>query len=195
MILIKHNEVLGGRAAAIDLEGPLDSSTAADLEDYLNGLCDRGIVFFTINASGLNYMSSSGIGVVVRIQKRVSDFKGCFVVYALPTDMRTLFNILGFDRILRIAEGRIEAMEIIDKQIEMRDYYDENPVSIEEADQRDVSGSEEGESRESFSPFIIECENCSSLVRVRYPGEFKCPECGIHFFADHDKNIKFTPFI
>ena len=180
MILIKHNEILGGSAALIELEGPLDGTTASDLEDYMNGLCDRGVIFIIVNAAGLKYISSSGIGVMLRVQKKVSGLNGYLVIYGLSSDIKTLYNILGLDSVLRIAENRIESVEIINKQIEMREG---------DQDEAAETGGDGGTLSSVYTPFIIECANCGSLIRVKMAGEFRCPECGVHFLADRDKNI------
>lgn len=184
MLSIKHSEILGGLAASIDLEGPLNNKTAGDLVDYIEGLLGGGIVFIIINAAGIKNISSGGIGVIIRAQRLVTEKRGFLALYAIPPEIISMFRILGFDKLIRIAGGRIEAMEIIDEQIEMR--------GINRGSSADnIPHESAGAAVNEFQPIVIECEKCASLVRVKGPGQFKCPECEAEFTVTLDHIVKF----
>ena len=60
----------------IILSGRIDSSNAAETEaDILSKLAGKGDVSITLDASKLEYISSAGLRVILRIKKNYSDLK------------------------------------------------------------------------------------------------------------------------
>jgi len=207
MIFIDHTEILNGDAAIVSIKGPLDSNTSPGFEDYINQLLEKKIYYILLDGENIEYVSSSGIGVTLFIQKKVSEKNGYFVVYNLSLEISSLYGVLGFDKIFRIADDEINAMEIMDRQIEMRrgeEYH------IEEGDK---TGSPETSPDQKKQPEsipqndnnrIIECRHCRSNVRVKLSGDYLCPFCRMEFHYDADnpevvlkekKNAGFSPFV
>jgi anti-anti-sigma factor len=120
MFFINHTEITEGKAVIIDIEGPLNSETSSDFEDYINKLLDNGILHIIIDASGLSFLSSEGIGVMLMIQKIISEKKGQLVLSGLSNETETLFKLLGFMEIFRTAENRADALRILDRAMELK---------------------------------------------------------------------------
>jgi len=219
MVFIKHMEILGGEAAIVEVEGALNSQTSPDFEDYINQLVEKNIFYILFDASRLEYVSSDGIGLALFIQKKLSQNNGFLVIYSLPDEVYSLFKLLGFDKIFTLAGSRIDAMQIMDRQIEMRgapvgeagtltiekdalpaaapDRIPEMPEEnypIPEA-AGGVSGSAalmpEKKGKEEFDPVIVECMNCKSLIRVKKSGDYICPSCKIEFTVDAGRTVHF----
>jgi anti-sigma B factor antagonist len=203
MIYINHREVLEGRVTIVDVSGPLDSETAGDFEDYIRKLLEKSMIYILLDAGEIPHVSSEGIGAMLFIQKRFAEKYGFFVIYSLNREIAALFSLLGFDKVLRIVSSRIEAMEIMDRQMELRDggtADDEEPVpGLEGRDlelndlppEPDSLMDTEEEKRPEQEPLIIECRKCSSLIRTRAPGEYLCPECRARFIVDGDMGVHF----
>jgi len=121
MIFIEHGELLQGKISALSLKGKLDSETAGDFERFVAELLGKGRTFIIINAEQLEYCSSSGIGLILYLQKKVSSMKGMMVLQGLSPELKTLFTILGFDRLVSLAEGTEEAVTILEKQMQFLD--------------------------------------------------------------------------
>ena len=120
MVFINHIEVLSGEAAIVEINGPLNGETSPDFETYVNSLLEKRICFILLDAGNLQFVSSEGIGVILFIQKKLSENNGFFIMYNLQDEVQLLYNILGFDKVIKIARSKIDAMETMDKQIELR---------------------------------------------------------------------------
>ncbi len=219
MIFINHIEILGGEAAIVEIQGPLNSETSPDFEEYINRLVDKKIFYILLDAAKLEFISSDGIGLTLFIQKKLSKNNGYFVIYNLPDEIYSLFKLLGFDKIFTIALTRIDAMQIMDRQIEMRGSPEKaaeeglQPHSGNEAAVKDGNDTDDGamgfyssgiinsgaemhpaeinRDRDEFDPVIVECINCSSLIRVKKSGEYICPSCKVEFTVDREKSVRF----
>ncbi len=121
MIFINHSEILDGKVTIVDLKGSLDSSTCVDFENYINELLDKEKIFLIFDGAGLEFVSSAGIGVMLFIQQKISQKNGAFVLFNLADEIKALYSILGFDSVFKMAISRIDAMQVMDKHIEMRD--------------------------------------------------------------------------
>mgnify|MGYP000883422475 CR=1 FL=1 len=203
MIFIKHSEVLDGRVVVVEIEGHLDSKTSPDFEQYINRLLEKDKRFILLNSQGLQYISSEGIGLVLLVQKKISEKNGSLIIFNLSHEIRSLYSLLGFDKIFRIAESRIEAMQTMDKQIELinmktgagnaagagpGDEPRPRPGDLPEAGQGTAGPA--GNSGK-FTPIIVECAGCGAMVRVRQSGDFLCPECNREFTVEEDRSITF----
>jgi len=218
MIFINHNEVLDGKVAIVEVRGPLNSETSPDFEEYINQLLTKNIIYILLNARDISFVSSEGIGVTLFIQKKISEKNGFFVIFDLGEEIETLYRLLGFDKVFRITKSRIEAMETMDRQIELRDSgLDDNSEAGSHEDniiKKDISELKEEpeeiiptpntviESKEDvpdtsqniihkFDPFIVECVKCKSLIRVKEAGDYLCPDCKSPFSVENDMTVIF----
>jgi anti-sigma B factor antagonist len=67
---------IDGDAVVVRLAGDLDVVTAADLWSHLSGLIASGHVQIAIDCSGLTFLDSSGIAVLVRGLRAVTPLGG-----------------------------------------------------------------------------------------------------------------------
>jgi anti-anti-sigma factor len=167
MFFINHREIAEGKAVIIDIEGPLNSETSSDFEDYINKLLDNGILHIIIDAAGLSFLSSEGIGVMLMIQKIISEKKGQLVLSGLSSETTTLFKLLGFMELFRTAESRADALRILDRAMELKgrpepgenisDKTGEIPDSLyHKPDKEQNHRAENNSMPESISPLIID---------------------------------------
>ncbi len=177
---------MGGNVAIVKIEGPLDSNTSPDFEDYISQLNQRHIHFILFDALKLDYISSEGIGLILFIQKKISENNGFFVIFNLPDEIRALYEVLGFEKIFRIAYDQAEAMQIMDRQIELRKHSrHENQFNSMNLQDITENGSQ------GFFPFVIECAHCQALVRIKKSGDYLCPECKTEFTIMQDQTVVF----
>lgn len=85
---------------AVALNGRLDTTTAPQLEAALNDSLD-GIGELTMDFSGLEYISSAGLRVLLVAQKRMNK-QGSMVIRNVNDDIREVFDITGFSDILTL---------------------------------------------------------------------------------------------
>ena len=121
MIFIEHGELNQGVISVVTLKGHLDSGTAADFEAFIMQLLEKERRFIIINMEQLEYCSSAGIGLILYLQKKVSAGGGMLVLQGLTVELKTLFTILGFDRLVSLAESAEDARVILEKHIQFAD--------------------------------------------------------------------------
>jgi anti-anti-sigma factor len=189
MTLIKHIEILDGRAVSVDIQGPMDRKGAEEFEEKIDSLLSAGNRNFAVNAGGVEYISSEGLGVIIKKNSIISDAGGTLTLFGLSREALVLFRVFGLDRELNLAGSRIAAMEIIDRLIESdtgsaagAGKLNTGPASEQIPRINDSAG---------FEQFISECEKCGTLLRISDAGEFKCPDCSAVFTVGNDGNVEF----
>ena len=86
--------------AVFDLEGLLDTTTAPELEKELRDSMD-GLTGLTLNFSGLEYISSAGLRVLLAAQKAMK-CRGGMKVTNVNGSIMEIFEVTGFSEILTI---------------------------------------------------------------------------------------------
>lgn len=204
MFFIEHTEMLDGWVTVVNIKGALNSETSSNFEEYINGLLEKKKEFIILDAQHLDYVSSNGIGLILYIQKKLSSHYGFFIILNLPDEIKTLFSLLGFDKIFTVARTMDEALQMMEKQIEVRDSGDMQPsddmndVVLTDSDLGRVEVQDKkhaipitGEHIEFTTPVIAECTECKSLIRIKKSGNYLCPDCHAEFTVDQDQTILF----
>ncbi len=76
--------------------GRLDSSSSPELERLLVEQLDAGIQRLVLDFSGLEYISSAGLRVVLLAGKKLRASKGKIVLVSLQDMVREVFDMSGF---------------------------------------------------------------------------------------------------
>jgi anti-sigma B factor antagonist len=103
--------VTDNQIAVIAIEGEVDAHTAGKLDRALKDALERGHARLLLDASGMDFISSSGLRVIVAAQREAGQSGGGVRLFGLQPQVLRAFEIAGFDEFLRLAEGREEAME------------------------------------------------------------------------------------
>lgn len=98
-------------AAAVRLNGRLDSATASSFEKPLQELFNLPASRVLMDFSALDYISSAGLRVVLMAAKRAKQSQGALVLCCLQQQVRDVFEISGFLRILDVAEDAEAALQ------------------------------------------------------------------------------------
>jgi anti-anti-sigma factor len=85
--------------------GRVDSNTAGELERKLIGHIDRGSRRLVIDMSGVDYMSSAGLRVMLLAAKRLRE-GGALVLCGMGESVRQIFELAGFLPIFAIEATR-----------------------------------------------------------------------------------------
>ena len=91
----KENTVL-----EVALKGRLDTSTSPELEQFLKDNL-TGVTELVIDLSGLEYISSAGLRVLLSAHKQMST-KGGMTIKNINEIVREVFEVTGFTDILNI---------------------------------------------------------------------------------------------
>lgn len=94
----------------IGIVGRLDTTNYSLLEKKLMELIDSGDTRLLVNLSKMDYVSSSGLRILLMALKRVTMAKGKFALCSLQENIKEIFEISGFTNIFEIypneEEGR-----------------------------------------------------------------------------------------
>jgi anti-sigma B factor antagonist len=107
--LIADVRELSSRASVIDLKGDVTASaerTLADAYTKASGKFTRTIV---LNFSGLEYMNSGGIGMLVTLLVRANRQRQRLVAFGLSEHYRQIFELTRLDEAIGIFDTEAEA--------------------------------------------------------------------------------------
>lgn len=208
MFLINHTETVKDKIIVVEVNGPLNSETGAGFESYIDQIIGEKKLLIIIDAEKLEFVSSAGIGAFIYSQKKIISNNGFMIICNLSDEISSLFKLLGFDKIFKIAGSKDEAIDIMDKQLELRsdDINDKSSIQPQGVDldddvdievKSDYSGNSEitlngeNDALEFGSPIILECAECKSIIRIKRAGSYICPDCKTDFSVDQDQTIIF----
>jgi anti-sigma B factor antagonist len=98
-------------ALILALSGKLDATTAKTFEEKILGVINSGEQRLVLDLSQLEYISSSGLRVLLLAAKQLQRTHGKIVLYALQDHIRQVFDLAGFSSILPIYGSRDEAIK------------------------------------------------------------------------------------
>jgi anti-sigma B factor antagonist len=100
-----------GGITVVGVEGNLDTNTAPDAQQHLDGLQDEGVQKILVNFGDLDYISSAGLRVLLVTAKRLGASGGSLRICGLNETVSEVFEISGFSVILSVFGNEAEALE------------------------------------------------------------------------------------
>jgi anti-anti-sigma factor len=98
---------------AVAPAGRIDSSTAPVLEQHLLGLLAGGERRIVVDFSGVDYISSAGLRVMLVLARRVRDANGQLGLCAMGDAVRQVFQLAGFLPLFTVQDSRAAAVQQI----------------------------------------------------------------------------------
>lgn len=86
----------------ISLQGELDVSTAEKLKDYLHNLAKERIMDMKINLTNLDYIDSTGLGVMIGVLKKLKIYDKEIYIINPKSNVMKIFTITGLDKIFKV---------------------------------------------------------------------------------------------
>ncbi|HOT03937.1 MAG TPA: STAS domain-containing protein [Methanolinea sp.] len=99
-----------GDIPVVFLKGRMDATTSPDAEAHINRLIDGGDRQLVVDLSGLEYISSAGLRVLLSGLKRLKSSGGMLKLTALAPEIQKVFDIAGFNRLFPIYRNLDEAL-------------------------------------------------------------------------------------
>ncbi|MCX6267116.1 MAG: STAS domain-containing protein [Bacteroidetes bacterium] len=106
------NELKTDQCVIVGITGRLDTTNYSMLEKKLMDLIDNQHDKILVECSGMDYISSSGLRILLMGLKKVTALKGKFVLCGLQENIHEIFEISGFTSIFEIHPSREEALKI-----------------------------------------------------------------------------------
>lgn len=86
----------------VGVSGEIDAYTAPKLRETIFPLSEKSGVKMVVNLSGVVYMDSTGLGVIVGVFKNIRSNHGEFQLTGLSDRLKRLFDITGLADIINI---------------------------------------------------------------------------------------------
>ena len=93
-------KILNGESATLKVSGRLDTQTAPELEKEVDSVVS-GLKELTFDMTGLEYVSSAGLRVILKAQK-IMNAQGSMKLTNVNDSIMEVFDITGFLDILTI---------------------------------------------------------------------------------------------
>lgn len=94
---IKHE-----KCRIVGIRGRLDTTNYSILEKKLMEIIDGGEINIIVDCYEMDYVSSSGLRILLMTLKRITAVRGKFVLCSLQPNIREIFEISGFTNIFEI---------------------------------------------------------------------------------------------
>ena len=82
--------------------GELDVSTADQFKEYLYKLIDKEIRSIRFDLSNLDYIDSTGLGVMIGVLKRIKIENKEIYIKSPKDNVKKIFSITGLDKIFKM---------------------------------------------------------------------------------------------
>ena len=109
-LLIETRAVPG--ATALDLTGEVDSYNAPKLRDRMERLITEGNSQLLVNLTGVDYIDSTGLGVLVGGMKQASEAGGAIRLICPNKQIYQVFHITGLTRVFAIHDTEQAALMV-----------------------------------------------------------------------------------
>ena len=97
---VKILEQNGEKVVAI--EGRVDTVTVPELEMVVSPIWGKTAITLVFDCEKLEYVSSSGLRIILTTHKQVTANGGKFILRNLTREVRSVLDLTGFSRILTI---------------------------------------------------------------------------------------------
>ena len=86
----------------VSIEGRVDTVTVPDLEMKVSPIWDIPAITLVFDCEKMEYISSSGLRIILTAHKKVTAKGGNFIVRNLTREVSSVIDLTGFSRILTI---------------------------------------------------------------------------------------------
>lgn len=104
-------ENMDNNICILSLNGKLDAYYSIELENSIKKVIQGGCSSILVNFQGVEYISSSGLRVILSSLKQLKKLGGQLKLSNLKPYVKEVFEISGFTQIFEIYENEKEALE------------------------------------------------------------------------------------
>jgi len=133
---INQYDEFNGKITIVEPFGVIDSITAPILDDYITKLLDNGKLYIVLDFSYIDYISSSGIGAIFFLTKKITKLKGIFILSGINGEISDIFSILGFNKLIVSTQDKYQAVikiqETLDSSQSLKNIPESDTETVEE---------------------------------------------------------------
>jgi anti-sigma B factor antagonist len=145
--LYKLDGVDGG--IVVNIHGFIDTYNTPQFIEKMSRVFEAGYKNVMFSCSGINYISSTGIGAFVDHMKSAKKKGGNTVIVEMPSKPKEVFNLLGFTNLLNFHATEEQGTEFLKR----------------------------GEKKIEIFPKVIKCPVCTKKLSAKKAGRYRCPQC------------------
>ena len=94
------------------LRGSLDTGSSPEAQEMIMAEVEKGTNNLILNLAGVDFVSSSGLRVILATGKRLKKTDGKIVVCELNPTVADVFHISGFDKMFPVTATQEEALKL-----------------------------------------------------------------------------------
>lgn len=145
------------------LKGYIDTYNSNAFQRRISKVVDSGYRHLVFHCGGLGYISSTGIGAFVALLKQLEAAQGDVALVQVQPKVYEVFQILGFSEFFAFADDVEHARRML----------------------------ESGRARQKVTPFprSFACPVCSTRLRAKKAGRFRCAKCKTILLVDSDAQV------
>ncbi len=109
-------ETRAGAVVTVAPAGRIDTTTAPVLEQHLTALLAAGERRIVVDFSGVDYISSAGLRVMLLLARGLGGGKGSLALCGLGEAVRHVFQLAGFLPLFTVCDSRDAAVHRVGSQ-------------------------------------------------------------------------------
>jgi anti-sigma B factor antagonist len=110
-VIDKIRSVSQAEPAIVPLEGEIDLHESPNVREALKPLIEKKIHRIYVDLSGVTYIDSSGLAVLIDAMQRIGSYGGKFGLIAIPPSVRNVLEIARLDQVFRVYPDRDAALK------------------------------------------------------------------------------------
>jgi anti-sigma B factor antagonist len=148
------------------VKGRIDAATIVPFEQHLSQFLAEGTNQLIINLSELNYISSSGMGLLIKYVEKYRDAGGDIQIACIPPSIWAIFKLIGLGSALEMFDSEKDALGNI----------------TEKANYKPIT--------KQHYPAKFKCPSCEGILEIAHPGKYRCVHCSTYFSAEETGAVK-----
>ena len=99
-----------GEIIVVRLEGRLDAASSPQLEQKISAVIDQGHFKLLVNLSGVEYLSSAGMRLLLSLSKKLKHLEGKLVACSMSDEVMEVIKMAGFQRVIEFYPNEEESL-------------------------------------------------------------------------------------
>ncbi|MDP1880609.1 MAG: STAS domain-containing protein [Parachlamydiaceae bacterium] len=99
-----------GDILIVRMSGRLDAISSSSAERYVFDHINAGEIKILFDLSGIDYLSSAGLRMLLSVTKKLKTLSGKLVLFAVTLNVMDVLKMSGFDHVLDISVTEDEGM-------------------------------------------------------------------------------------
>jgi len=100
-----------GDIKVVVIEGKLNTGASPDAEAFINDLIDDGVTKILLNLEDLDFISSTGLRVILATGKKLSEMGGKLVLCSPNHTVSDVFRMSGFNQMFSVLDAEEDALK------------------------------------------------------------------------------------